>query len=72
MWYYNELYEAIKDNDLNKVIDITYNMGEWQETLTTEEIQELEAYEAKFEKEHPYKYEVIDDYFRKHRDVMPK
>ena len=69
---WERIYSAIKDDDLKEVIDITYSMGEWLETLTPEELEQFEAYGSIFEEEHPYKYEVIDDYFRKYRDVIPK
>ncbi len=71
-WYMEKIYSAIKDDDLRGVIDITYSMGEWIETLTPEELEQFETYGSIFEEEHPYKYEVIDNYFRKHRDVIPK
>lgn len=71
-WYWEEMYETIKEDDLEAVIDLTYSMREWLETLSEEELITFETTAEKWEEEHPYKAERIEDYFRKHRDEIPK
>lgn len=65
-------YDAVKDDDLDKVIKISYNVGEWGDDKGEEEREQFEDAMQQWVEENPYKAERIDDYFRKHRDVIPK
>ena len=65
-------YDAVKDDDLDKVIKISYNVGEWGDDKGEEEREQFEDAMQQWAEENPYKAERIDDYFRKHRDVIPK
>ena len=65
-------YNAVKDDDLDKVIKISYNVGEWGDYKGEEAREQFEDAMQQWVEENPYKAERIDDYFRKHRDVIPK
>lgn len=65
-------YDAVKDDDLDKVIKISYNVGEWGDDKGEEAREQFEDAMQQWAEENPYKAERIDDYFRKHRDVIPK
>lgn len=65
-------YDAIKDDNLDKVIKISYNIGEWGDDKSKEEREQFENAMKQWADENPYKAERIEDYFRKHRDVIPK
>ena len=72
IWYIERIYEEVKENDLDDVVDLTYHMGEWLETLNDDELKTFEQVREQWAEEHPYKSERIDEFYSKHRDVIPK
>lgn len=72
IWYIERIYGEVKENDLDDVVDLTYHMGEWLETLNDDELKTFEQVREQWAEEHPYKSERIDEFYSKHRDVIPK
>jgi type III secretory pathway component EscS len=72
IWYIERIYEEVKENDLDDVVDLTCHMGEWLETLNDDELKTFEQVREQWAEEHPYKSERIDEFYSKHRDVIPK
>ena len=66
------IYTQIKQDNLDNVITISYNIGEWGDDKSKEEREQFENAMQQWVDENPYKAERIEDYFRKHRDVIPK
>jgi hypothetical protein len=66
------IYTQIKQDNLDNVITISYNIGEWGDDKSKEEREQFENAMQQWADENPYKAERIEDYFRKHRDVIPK
>lgn len=70
--YCEMIYTQIKQDNLDNVITISYNIGEWGDDKSKEEREQFENAMQQWADENPYKAERIEDYFRKHRDVIPK
>ena len=65
-------YNAVKANDLDKVIAITYGIGEWGDDKSDDERMRFENAMQSWADANPYKAERINDFYKKHRDVIPK
>ena len=67
-----QYYEATKANNLDKYIAITYGIGEWGDKKSEEERYRFEDAMVKWAKANPYKSDRINEFYRKHREVIPK
>lgn len=70
--YWAMMYNQVKSDNLDNVISITYSIGEWGDNKGEEERERFEDAMQQWVEENPYKAERIEDYFRKHRDEIPK
>ena len=71
-WHLGQIYDAVKDDDLDEVKHLTHNLGEWLEELGDNEKEIFEQAVQKWEKKHPYRFETIEDFYREHDDVLDK
>ena len=71
-WHLEQIYDAVKDDDLDEVKHLTHNMGEWLEVLNEDEKKIFDQTVQKWEKKHPYRFGTIEDFYRDHHDVLDK
>lgn len=69
-WHLGQIYDAVKDDDLDEVKHLTHNLGEWIEELGEDEMKILDQAAQNWEKKYPYRFETIEDFYREHDDVL--
>ena len=71
-WFAEEVYSAVKADNLDRVIQLCYFVGEWGESASDDERRRFESAGDRWDEQHPYRSERIGEYFRKHRSAIPK
>ena len=70
-WYCEEIYDEVKEGDVEDVREVMFDLYEWMDSL--EPFEEDRAYEAveSWQERYEFKNEVIDDFCDIYDDLLP-
>ena len=71
-WHLGQIYDAVKDDDLDEVKHLTHNLGEWLEELSDDENKIFDQTVKEWENKHAYRFGTIEDFYRNHHYVLDK
>jgi hypothetical protein len=71
-WYLDEIYEAVKDGDVDDVREAMFDYYEWFDALDEAEEQVARDAWTIWCAEYEFKKNTISEYYKKHKDQLPE